>query len=429
MLAYIHRGDIPRGEAGGDGGFLARALRLGGASPLRLAAGNVPPQGRYLCLVPVHDAWRVDPALAGKGHFAAALEPAVLDDLRGGRALLVFDLCNEGIAYHGNIFDALHGFADAQGIAAERMVWVDQNRALERVYRRVRGVSGAAAMRFAQYDFFVKHAAWSFSPDCPAPVLGGDPQAHAAAMFDVGGKDRLLLCLNATPRRHRVVVLAGLLHLGLFERSAVSFAGMEQAKDGDGGSEAGVLDYLAGIQGLAHLAGACGRVMGMRGLRVDGFAQTGNALFDRIDLAPYRRSFFSLVTETECSGGEIERVTEKAVKAFAIGHPCLVAGNPGALRFLRELGVRDFAPGFDGGYDAEGDPGRRIARVLGQAFAQDLAIAADPAGWLGRMREAGVANIRHAAGGGLLAAYVARHEQPLVERLGRWLAEPAGLAG
>ena len=394
---------------------------MGGPSPLRLAPGNLPPEERYLCIVPVRDGWRVDPALAGAGHFAAALEPAVLDDLRAGRALLLLDLCNEGVGYFGNMFDSLHDFAAAHAIAPERMVWVDQNRALERVYRQVRGVQGAAAMRFAQYDFFVKHAAWSFSPACPAPVLGADPEAHAAAMFDAAGKDRLLLCLNATPRRHRVVVLAGLLHLGLFDRSAVSFAGMEMAKDGDGGSEADVLDYLAGMPGLAHLAPACRQVMAMRGLRVDGFAQTGNALFDRIDLLPYRRSYFSLVTETECSAGEIERVTEKAVKAFAIGHPCLVAGNPLALRFLGELGLRDFAPGFDPGYDGERDPGRRIARVLGQAFAQHLAIAADPAAWLGRMRAAGEANIRHASSGGLLAAYMAKHERPLFERLAQWL--------
>lgn len=419
MLPYIHRGD-------GDDGFFAQACRLGGPSPLRLAPGNLPPGGAYLCIVPVRDAWRVDPALAGGRHFAAALEPAVLADLRAGRALLLLDLCNEGAGYFGNVFDALHDFAAAHGIAPRQMVWLDQNRALERVYRRVRGVSGAAAMRFAQYDFFVKHAAWSFSPACPAPVLGDDPAAHAAAMFDAAGKDRLLLCLNATPRRHRVVVLAGLLHHGLFDAALVSFPGLDLAKDGDVGTERNILDYLAAMPALAYLEADCRRVMALRGLRVDGFAQTGNALFDRIDLAPYRRTFFSLVTETECSAGEIDRVTEKSVKALAIGHPAIIAGNPFALRFLTDLGLQDFSPAIDSGYSAETDPGRRIARILGQAVAQHLAIAANPAAWLDRVRAAGTANIRHASSGGLLAAYVARHERPLAARLAGWLAQPAG---
>ena len=273
MLPYIHRGE-------GDCGYFARACGLGGASPLRLVPGNVAPEGRYLCIVPVRDPWRVDPVLAarrGVAHFAAALEPAVLADLRAGRALLLLDLCNEGVAYFGNLFDALHDFAAARGIAPDRLVWLDQNRVLERQYRRVRGVEGPAAIRFAQYDYFVKHAAWSFSPAAPAPVLGGDPAAHAARMFDAAGKDRLLLCLNATPRRHRVVVLAGLLHHGLFDDSLVSFPGLGTGKDGEGAAEGEVLDYLAGMPALAHLAADCRRAMALRDLRVDGFAETGNA--------------------------------------------------------------------------------------------------------------------------------------------------------
>jgi hypothetical protein len=60
---------------------------------------------------------------------------------------------------------------------------------------------GEAGIGFEHYDFFVKHALWMFSPHNPRPVLGEAPEAHAARMFDPAGKDRLLLCLNATPRR------------------------------------------------------------------------------------------------------------------------------------------------------------------------------------------------------------------------------------
>ena len=84
---------------------------------------------------------------------------------------------------------------------------------------------------------------------------------------------------------------------------------------------------------------------------MDGFAETGNALFDKIDVGPYRRSFFSLVTETEASGGEVDRATEKLIKAFALGHPTMVVGNPRTLRFATELGFQDFSPVIGNGYE------------------------------------------------------------------------------
>jgi len=142
----------------------------------------------------------------------------------------------------------------------------------------------------------VKFTAWQFSPSCPSPVLRTDAEGHAARMFDPAGKDRTLLCLNATPRLHRVLTIARLMHHGLFDDALVSFPGVEFAKDGDVGSEARISAYLASQPALAHLADAAHCATALRDLRVDAFVDRGNALFDKIDPEPYRHTFFSLVT-------------------------------------------------------------------------------------------------------------------------------------
>jgi hypothetical protein len=221
-----------------------------------------------------------------------------------------------------------------------------------------------------------------------------------------------------------VLAIAGLMHHGLFEESLVSFPGIDFGKDGDVGSAERIAAHLAAHPELAYLGEGCRRVQALRDLRVDGFSETGNALYDRIDPEPYRRTFFSLVTETEFTADEVERVTEKIVKPFCLGHPVLLLGNPNSLRFMADLGFQDARQAIDPGYDRERHPPRRLNRVLGQAIGLSMAIRLNPAAWLARVREAGLANIRHAASGGALAAYVARHERPLIERLHRRLLVP-----
>ena len=282
-------------------GFFAQACLLDG-DLLQPMPGNMAPcEGPYLCVVPVRDAWRVIRALArqrGVRYFGDDIEPGVLADVRAGRALLVFDICNEAPVFHADVFGDLHRFAAANRIAMPRMVWLSQNRAVEAAYHAAYQVPADYCIGFETYDFWVKHTAWRFAQG------GGEGiEGHVSAMFDPGTKERLLLCLNSAPRVHRVVTLAGLMHPGVFEESLVSFAGLGHGKDGDVVDEAGVARFLAAYPGLGYLRDACTAAMGLRGLRVDGFAETGNALFDKIDVGPYRRTFFSLVTETEASGG------------------------------------------------------------------------------------------------------------------------------
>jgi hypothetical protein len=377
---------------------------------------------RYVCFVAILDYWRLDPArcaAAGVPHFAAAIEAAVIADVRAGRALLVLDLSNEGPEFQKTFFDAIHEFLDRHDIPARHAVWLSQNRAIAQAYHSAYRDVRAQMLRFECYDYYIKLTASWFASAAWRAEVTGDADAYAAALNDPAGKRRFALCLNATPRLHRVWTLAALRHYRVLEHCLVSFGGLAYEK-GAPLDPAWVQAALAHWQ-LQFLQPACAAVIADGTLRIDGFAATGNALVDKIDIAAYLATWFSIVTETDFTDGTIDRITEKTVKVFCLGHPAIVVGNPGAIRLARSLGFQDFAPALPSGYDTIAAPPIRFAAVLAEILAQIVAIQREPKAWLGRVAESSRFNIRHASGG-LLRAYKDGHDKRVVESLARWLA-------
>ena len=88
----------------------------------------------------------------------------------------------------------------------------------------------------------------------------------------------------------------------------------------------------------AYLTAACAAVCRIPSLSVDEFGETGNQLRNKIGIGCYVRTFFSLVTETDFTAGGVDRVTEKIVKAFCLGHPVMTLGNPGVDQDNEGLG-------------------------------------------------------------------------------------------
>lgn len=394
MLPYVFRGHA-------EPGFLARGLQLARTRRLQSLPHNRPAPGdRYACLLPLRNYGSLHPARAadfGITHYARALEPAILDDVRAARAVLVFDLSNEGPAYLPALFDPLHAWIAAERLPPGQAIFLSQNRAMPDA------APAGSALGFAEYDYFPKWMAWVF--------------ANAAPALPRATPDRLLLCLNATPRLQRVLTVAALLHAGLLGESLVSFPGMDYAKSGN--SAAQVRSFLDANPVLFYLRAPVERTLALSPLRVDDFAEQGNQLADKIDPAPYARSFFSLVTESELSDGRILRITEKTVKAFAMGHPALIVGNPRSTGFATGLGFRDFTPLVDRAHEAIADPAARLQATMYETRRQIGLIRDDPGAWLAATRETSAFNRDHAASGALLACMEATQDQPLVERLCR----------
>jgi hypothetical protein len=187
----------------------------------------------YACLIPILDydrMVRVEAQSRGNWHYSD-LQPEILDDVRAGRAVLVFDLSNEGPHYDQGIFEELYNWIETNSLPPGRCIWLQQNRMIEKAARAYAGAR-SELVRFYYYDYFVKTMAWIFSPYSPEKVLGTDPEAPSTRMFDLARKENLLLCLNATPHLHRVLTVAALHYYDLLDGSLVSFPGLQYVKEG-----------------------------------------------------------------------------------------------------------------------------------------------------------------------------------------------------
>lgn len=411
MLPIIYRGHE-------QSGIFAQSLGYRPSEQLLLRLkDNQPGEGqRYACIIPVLDLWRMNLALAARNnlwHYTTGIEKNVLDDVRSRRAVLVFDLSNEGPPYNEQVFSDLYSWIENENIPWGHVVWLDQNRAMGLSAKRHAGVR-AEMVRFEHYDSFVKYISFLFArPDESA--VGHQHEELAGDLLDSTKKDKLLLCMNSTPRWHRVVTLAGLVYHDLVSDSLVSFPGPSY-RENKAAIEA-VDDFMRTAPSLDYLQGPLEIVKQFGALRVDSFAGSGTQLVGKIDLDPYRRTYFSLVTETEFTDGSCDRVTEKVVKAFCVGHPTLIVGNPNAVRFMTELGFADWGDVIDRSYESIIDPATRFDAIFQEIARMVASIRLDGDFWLGRVRDVSAHNIRHAVSGKLMENYVRLYDVPVVARL------------
>ena len=406
---------IYRGHS--DPGFFASALNLPGDPTLiSLAPGNeIPPSGPYACLVPTlafHSLLR-DPSSPDRWHYSD-LESEIIRDLRNKRAVLILDLCNEGPSFHPPLMQDLYAWLGVQQIPLSRCVWLSQNRAIERA-ARAEFAAGADHVSFLSYDYFIKMTAWKFAHSGDEHPLGEAKWDVWRRLFDGREKDRLLLCLNATPRHHRILALAGLDYHGVLEDSLYSFPGCHYVKPSD--DPKALLQYLANTPALRHLLDACTRRVESPPIRIDDFSETGNELVFKMDPTHYLRTYFSLVTETEFSEGNVERVTEKTAKALAVGHPTIVMGNAKSLHFMSELGFQEWSAVLDPAYDSIGGNIPRFSALMNLITKTRDDIQANPEKWLSTAREIGQFNYSFANGGRFLMRCRKRLDEPVVQAI------------
>ena len=77
---------------------------------------------------------------------------------------------------------------------------------------------------------------------------------------------------------------------------------------------------------------------------------------------PYWDTYFSLVSETVFQFGP-SFFTEKIAKPLAMGHPFVVAANPGFYQDLHNLGFKTFGSVIDESFDTMLDPRARLERI------------------------------------------------------------------
>lgn len=402
----------------GDGGqsFLSTGLIWSRPDLIELLP-EAPSEGRYLVIVQVRDYLRLH-AAHNTGNFFAQIPENVVQDCIGHRCMIVLDLSNEGPAFSKEVFDSLHQQIVAVGIKRNHCVVVSQNTWMERDYNYTYGRDG---IQFAIFDFFVKLIICSLDEN--VGKLFGDTteiEGHEA-IYDDGAKD--FLCFNATPRWNRILMYRFLVKRGYAERGLISFHGANLSNPKIDSLDLSQIppaipthfpDLLDGLESW----------MPVTPIRFDDSPKRGNELAQSLEAWAYRGSLYSIVTETDFFEVNIERITEKALKAVGLGHPFLIAGMPRSVAWLAELGFETFSGTIDHSYDREVDPSNRLRALFMEIDRQQSVINTARERWIAETRETAAHNLRHARNG-VLSRYQRLREDPFILRLRRFLATGA----
>lgn len=278
------------------------------------------------------------------------LAPAVLDRLRAGDGIVVFDGASEGrpmVAAHAL---SLHGALAHAGIPPDRAAWLQQNRELAGPYATFCARRGWVPMRILTADSYGL-ALWE-------RLFGRrrSPWGWGFALAEAPRRHRWV-CLNYMLRPHRALLALwlmarpepGLLSLSTrretltADRRTYFLESVERLEAGSTARVAALLD-----SGL-HLGGD-----------TDGFAHPQERVMS-LPVAEVAAAELFIVTETEMAVPGLARWTEKTLKALATGLPLIVFGNRHTVSGLEALGFDLLRDLVDHAYDSEDDPARRYA--------------------------------------------------------------------
>jgi hypothetical protein len=330
----------------------------------------------------------------------------------------VLDLSNEGPAFYRPIFDDLHVQLVERGIEPSALIFVSQNRRLGEDYARTYG----RGMRFWNYDHF---------PNAIALWMDAQhgPRAFGAQAFDPGSYAPLadshgpiFLCQSAAMRWHRILLYRWLQRSGLDRDGLISFHGI--GADNPKGSEINIeAPPEIVMANFGELVADIAEWIPRKAERFDRRTAFGNELVMSIETAAYARTRFSIVPESDFFFGGVERITEKSLKAAAMGHPLVVLGAPRTLAFLRELGFCTFDGAIDQSYDRLEDPVERMRAAFDAIIRTHHRAKTNPAAWRRATLDEALLNFAHARGGGLFTRLNMLVSRPLVSRMERFVLD------
>ena len=291
----------------------------------------------------------------------------VWDAVRSGATRLVLDGSAEGWPRESGFLERFLALAESSGIAPGEMVYLTQNR-FEAYHRRPRPGWAPNPLRVVIYDYYLHKVLSPMLKDGKAVFAARRAQYHQAPR---PGR-RAFLSLNRWPRGHRVLLAGRLLRDGLWDKGFISFGGLGQSAGGGISQEVRRQLTAQGFDGaareleplIAPLQEKGVIFLGARASSADTHASRRTAI-RASDLEEYRRSWFSVVTESEMHS-ETLRITEKALKPVLNFHPFVVFGNAGALQLIRGYGFQTFPEIFDESYDDEENPARRFDMIYDQ---------------------------------------------------------------
>lgn len=335
--------------------------------------------GDFLLIVPVLN----EAKFLAEGKLSLVLRPSVVSAINKGRCRLLIDYSNESGSY--SLVHHINRILLSSGVNDfSRCILLCQNRLLK--------TQESLSIKIFFFDFFVLAAAWIAKRE-----LSLDIKKKLIRLIAKESKPYSVLCLNATPKLHRVIALLEILDQGLVpyhglssndaSRSAyISFPLFTDTKNEP--LDSSWLHTTLVQRGLDHLLPHLDYLEKSLPLKADALTEKGNMLATRITLDHFFRSNISIVTETGMDPN-VERLTEKMIKPLAFGHPLVAIGHIHTIKQLKMLGFSAMDDFIDHSYDTITDSYQRTHRAVasakdflsrlanGQVFKEELAIHAN----------------------------------------------------
>jgi len=190
-----------------------------------------------------------------------------------------------------------------------------------------------------------------------------DSQLHTSWKY---GKVKNILCMNNVGRLHRWLTVATLIKKGMLTGSLVSFLGELKSSGAKGHQD--VLKFAARTESLQNLNEAINWLAQNAPLRINEYTETRQELlYDNINLSLYEQTIMSVVTESDVHPS-MQRITEKSIKAFALGLPSVIVGSRYSVKLVEEMGFDVFHDFIDHSYDQMEDWVQRMNAAIDQAI-------------------------------------------------------------
>lgn len=210
-----------------------------------------------------------------------------------------------------------------------------------------------------------------------------DAQSHTSDIFDTKQKPYRFLFLNGRARPHRKYLYERLQRKGLLDKALYTMLDTRPTVVRHFDFVENDINIMATTTPLRRLPDqyevaryrnpVFGPITNTTFLKQELFKREWGEIY--LEPRMYIDTYFSLVTETVCAESDVSFRTEKIAKPLAMGHPFVVASNPGFLRDLRDLGFRTFAHVIDESFDQIHDAQSRMDRitdVVADLCGQDL---------------------------------------------------------
>lgn len=149
----------------------------------------------------------------------------------------------------------------------------------------------------------------------------------------------LFLNYNRNPRPHRVEFLSNLLNADIFNRGLISIG---KVIDGDN-------EFLINNTPIT----------------IDDTYDLKFNMACSITKSDYEKTFISVISETLVDEGTLF-ITEKTWKPIMVGHPFMVLGNRGTLKYLKSIGYKTFSPWINEEYDDISDSSIRLNKIVNE---------------------------------------------------------------